>query len=99
MRSSTACGGSGTARAPVLESGSLQLARFERHVLPAQPEDLAPAAPGKRQEPDRRHRGRGRTAPGLHLLKRLSQPDEFRIRQEPLAPALGVFHDGAAGIR
>ena len=80
--------------------GQPQLARFERHVFAAQPEDLAPAAPGKRQEPDRRHRGRGRgrAAPGLRLVEGLSQAGELRIRQEPLPPALGVFHNGAAGI-
>ena len=31
-----------------------------------QPEDLAPPAPGKRQEPDGRHSGRGRPGPPSH---------------------------------
>ena len=67
-----------------------QLAGRPIEVVPSQRQDLAPAAPGEQQQPDRRDR-RGHARPlGLGLEQHPAEPRIFISAQEPLAAALLV---------
>ena len=75
-----------------LPVGEVNLGRVEIDMLPSQGEDFVSAAAGEHQQADRRYRAGGDPAAFARgLVQHLTEAGEFRVGQEPLAPALGVL--------
>ena len=103
-RTDTAAAGRGTTRGPVLLSRRRSSAASRFDLLPAQGEDLVPAAAGQHEEAQgRRHRCPEPSPPALpglrlDLVEDPSEPPELLLREEPLPVVLPVLPDRAARV-
>ena len=91
--------GEGDEPRPGLGVREAELAGGEVDVLPAKPEDLAPAAAGENEEADGRDRGRGGAARARRRhFEDAPEPAELVLGEEALVPALPELLDRAARV-